>query len=248
MNDIGFELDIRCNGPEPPGTTSRPETGGRTMMQMGAISEDRHAAWVANHAYAKDAVIQTGGRTYYVQTAGTSGATAPAWPPSGTITDGTVQWAYGTTIAAQISRALGIFTSANMAFGAGVLLQGNFYDAPIDMAYANLDFTANPWAAGIRLRSNMPIDFSGEQPAPAGQNHRILYWNNVSHELTYCTGSGSLSGGGGGLNGFTRFAVHDDGNIRIQVPWDAPDDATAAAHVPIGGIYRTGNVLKVRVV
>ena len=50
--------------------------------------------WQPTHAYAADATVTASGNVYKVTTAGTSGSTAPTWPASGTVTDGTVTWTY----------------------------------------------------------------------------------------------------------------------------------------------------------
>lgn len=55
---------------------------------------DTATAWQPTHAYAAAATVTASGRVYKVTTAGTSGSTAPTWPASGTVTDGTVTWTY----------------------------------------------------------------------------------------------------------------------------------------------------------
>ena len=50
--------------------------------------------WEPTHAYAANATVTASGKVYKVTTAGTSGSTAPTWPASGTVTDGTVTWTY----------------------------------------------------------------------------------------------------------------------------------------------------------
>lgn len=52
-------------------------------------------AWAATTAYALGAECTGGGNVYTCTTAGTSGATAPTWPASGTVQDGaTLVWTY----------------------------------------------------------------------------------------------------------------------------------------------------------
>lgn len=52
------------------------------------------ADWAATHAYALNALIVDGGKKYKCTTAGTSGASEPTWPSSGTVSDGTAVWTY----------------------------------------------------------------------------------------------------------------------------------------------------------
>jgi len=51
-------------------------------------------AWTASTEYAEGERIYAGGYVYEATTGGTSGATAPTWPASGTVADGTITWTY----------------------------------------------------------------------------------------------------------------------------------------------------------
>lgn len=51
--------------------------------------------WAATTSYALGATVASGGKSYICTTAGKSGTTAPTWPASGTVTDGTVVWTLG---------------------------------------------------------------------------------------------------------------------------------------------------------
>jgi hypothetical protein len=232
--DIGFELDINCSGPEPSATAWQPGFGGRSMLEINN-NHYPHVAWAANHAYLKDAVVAPGnGHVYVCQTAGTSGATAPVWPTSGTITDGTVTWAYGTTFTNEISRAISIAAGSNSAYGAGIMFTGKFYDACLDLSLATRDTARNPKAVGIRLANQMQIDFSGDG-TDAGQSRHQLWWDGPTQALVYGTN-------------VPLFSIHDSGVLQIVPPVNAVNDAAAtAAGVPVGGIYRNGSVLMVRV-
>ena len=50
--------------------------------------------WAAETAYLANAVITANGNLYKCTTAGTSGAKAPTFPATGTVTDGTAVWTY----------------------------------------------------------------------------------------------------------------------------------------------------------
>jgi len=233
-SDVGFELDINCSGPEPLLSAYQPGFGGRSMIEINNNAYP-HVAWAANHAYLKDAVVAPGnGHVYVCQTAGTSGATAPVWPTSGTITDGTVTWAYGTAFTNEISRAISIAAGSNSAYGAGIMFTGKFYDACLDLSFATRDLARNPKAVGIRLANQMQIDFSGDG-TEAGQSRHQLWWDGPTQSLVYASNVPLLM-------------INDVGVIKIIPPPVFPDDAAAAVGgLPIGGIYCTGSTLKVRV-
>jgi len=59
-----------------------------------AITPTNPTAWVTATEYALGARVLEGGNIYECTTAGTSGASEPTWPASGTVTDGTVTWTY----------------------------------------------------------------------------------------------------------------------------------------------------------
>lgn len=67
------------------------------------------ATWEAGSSYATGQLViptlaNSNGAYFVCQTAGTSGSTEPLWPgsPGGTVTDGSVVWLYGSTIAAAL--------------------------------------------------------------------------------------------------------------------------------------------------
>lgn len=53
-----------------------------------------NVAWAATTAYTLNEIINVAGVAYKCTVAGTSGSTAPTWPGSGTVTDGTVTWTF----------------------------------------------------------------------------------------------------------------------------------------------------------
>ena len=187
---IGMENGIVTNGLDNSGVYFNPASGGRVNMHL-VNSNFVPPSWAANHAYAAAAVVTPGnGFTYIAQNAATSGATAPVWPTvAGTVVDGGVTWAFGTTVQGQVSRALQINGNANL--GAAILIggPGSISDAGIDMCQAVLDTTTNPNAAAIRIGANMPIDFSGDGTA-AGQNqHTLQYTTSGTARLRYMAGA-----------------------------------------------------------
>jgi hypothetical protein len=214
---IGMEMDLFHSGPETAvNNISQASVGSRVTMHMVTRSYSP-PSWIANHAYALNAVVQsnpTNGFTYVCTTAGTSGATPPAWPTSaGTVTDGTVTWTYGTTIVSQISRSLDIGCLAGQGFGtpgqasigAAICTSNNvaIYNACVDFSDCTLDTVTNPNAAGIRLKANMPIDFSGDTTT-AGQNVHTLAYRSATQRFYYT------------VAGVDMWSVDASGNVRAR--------------------------------
>jgi hypothetical protein len=71
-----------------------------TWLDQGAITAVPLPAWAANTAYTSARILDSNGNVEIVGTAGTSGATTPAWSttPGGTTVDGTVSWINGGTM------------------------------------------------------------------------------------------------------------------------------------------------------
>lgn len=67
---------------------------GLSKLAIAVKGAETGPSWQPTHAYAADATVTASGNVYKVTTAGTSGSTAPTWPATGTVTDGTVTWAY----------------------------------------------------------------------------------------------------------------------------------------------------------
>jgi len=204
---VAFELDIKGNGPEAGSGNSvyNPAVGSRAFFTL-VNAAIQPAVWLANHAYTQGDVITaspSNGFTYIAQNTGTSGATQPTWPTSaGSVVNGGVTWAYGTTIATEISRAISIGTTGlGSSFGAAVFTPATYYDAILEFSYATLDTATNPNAAAIRLAPNMPIDFSGGKTL-ATQNLHTLYFDAASSKLFYAVG------------GVAKWSVDASGNMR----------------------------------
>jgi hypothetical protein len=183
-SEVGFESGIQANGPETASTVHDPSQGGRAFLHLTA-SAYLPPVWQAGHAYAAGAVVQptvANGFTYVVQTPGTSSGVQPTWPVApGTVTDGGVTWAFGTTIAMQVSRGIDLSSHADAQMGAGIFALGPFYDAPVDLSWATL---TGATAAGVRLAPNMPVDFSGGGTAIT-QNLRTMRYDTTATSLTY---------------------------------------------------------------
>ena len=200
---IGIELDMQFNGPEHPASSYNPAVGSREYIHL-SPGTWKPPVWQASHAYSLNDAIQptaANGFTYVCTVAGTSGSVQPTWPTStGTVTDGSVTWKYGTTIAAQMSRAIGIATRPgdDLSYAAGVSVDANIYDAAIELSGCTM---VGASAAGIRLAANMPIDFSGNLTA-AGQNQHTLKYDSAAGKLFYA------------VAGVNKWSVDASGNMR----------------------------------
>jgi hypothetical protein len=89
------------------------------------------SAWAATTAYLADALVVASGKLYKCTTAGTSGSTAPTWPASGTVTDGTAVWTY------QAAWAPAADTDYEVRPEGLMILEGCIADGhPLSLAYA----------------------------------------------------------------------------------------------------------------
>ena len=198
------------------GDVVRPTTGGNWAFRCinGGVSGSTEPTWpivlgtrVTDGGVTWITITNVGnGYTYVCITPGSSGATEPVWPTvPGSVTDGSVTWQYGTTLAAQISRAIYIGDSDQgaVSYGAALLVTSPCYDAIIELSGASLDTNFNPTAAAIRLATEMPIDFAGNFTL-AGQNRRTLKYTLVgAGRLAYSLPSGDL------------WQVRDDGVVIL---------------------------------
>lgn len=200
------EFDISCNGPEGANTNYAPGTGGRAGMHF-PVATYQPPAWIASTAYVSiipASVVQPispNGYTFVCTTAGTSGVSQPTWPttPGTTVTDGSVVWTCGTTIATQVSRMFDLGGGTGVSIGAGMFMTADFYNACIDLSWATLTPFSGSAPAAIRLASNMLIDFSANQTL-VGQNVRTLGYNSSLTKLQYIK------------SGSEMFSVTDVGN------------------------------------
>lgn len=231
---IGFELDLYENGPEPASTSYNPGLGGRVILALGN-GGNTQPTWTANHAYAVGAAVlpsPTNGYTYVVTVAGTSGATQPTWPTSsGTVTDGTVTWQFGTTVAQQVSRGASCGTSDSVSeFATCLEATGPYYDAALELSLGTLDTTTNPNAAGIRLAANMPIDFSGNGTS-ASQNQHTVAYNSTTGNFEYRAPSAVFSIAS---TGHTGIGVAPQAGIDLNIGGSTTVGVTTA-----GGSFTT---------
>lgn len=174
---------------EPTWNDSGPTTDGSVTWQPSSASVVN--GWVPLTAYAVGHPTQPtppNGFTYVCTIAGTSAASQPTWPVSaGTVSDGTVTWAFSGTVAMQMAGGFLVASLASAEFATALVATGPYYDAILELSGATLaDGGVND--AAIRLAANMPIDFSGDLTA-AHQNVRTLRYNSGNTALEYITGT-----------------------------------------------------------
>jgi hypothetical protein len=191
---IGAEVDILANGPDSPQSYYDCTLANRAGLFIAAKNNPTNA-WSANHAFATGTIVlgtPSGG------VAGTTGSSAPTWPTSGNIVDGTITWKTG--VANAMTMGTGIYIGGptiNTIFGSDAVI-GN---AGIDFSKGSLADPAT--GAGIRLRSDMGIDFTGNGTA-AGKNQRVLVYSNFLATLIYQTPSGVVTA----WNNDTSFQIN----------------------------------------
>jgi hypothetical protein len=189
---------------------------------------EAHTAYVAPGTNQPGSIIQQKNAAgvlsiYKATTAGTSGATMPAFPDSGTVKDGTVVWTYQQPSGVEYGRGIWLdngygkwpVPDAAISYGTGFATDALFQDAVIDMSEAAL---AHPTSAAIRLAQNMPIDFSGNGTL-AGQNLRTLGYSATAKALTYTVqGVPALSIADTGLASFPG---------QVQAPLATPKSSSS---------------------
>lgn len=187
-NLISGEFDLTTNGPDGAATNYNPGVGGRVGFHF-AGNINNPGPWPgAGIAVSLGSLIYaTVSGTAYVfvcTTAGTTGSTQPTWTSSGTFTDGTVIWTAGATVNAQVSRCIDISGVPGFSWGSAIFTEATYYNAILDFSFATLAAYGGSLPAAIRLKANMPIDFSADG-ALAGQNVRTILYNSTSGDLEY---------------------------------------------------------------
>jgi hypothetical protein len=194
---VANNLTYVCIAPGTSGSTEPtwPTDGGGTVVDSGVTWQTSNGTilhpWQPSHAYTVGTAMQPtvgNGFTYVCTAPGTSGTTEPTWPTSaGTVGDGGVTWAFGTTVAMQMSRAISVVGGSTASFGTALYAVGPFYDAILEFSGATLA-DAGVKDAAIRLAANQPIDWSGDL-TDAHQNVRTTRYNSSKAAWQYITGS-----------------------------------------------------------
>ncbi len=194
---VAAELDILANGPDAAESMYDPGWSNRFFIYL-APKENPTATWARGTAYGTGTLVTAtdaaGVSTVYVATTGgTSGGTAPGWPNSGTITDGSVTWTYGEPYAVSVGTGIWLDNgeSATTSYSAGIATNGRYDDAVIDLSHAVLTEATGPGhGAAIRVAANEPIDFSGNA-LMGGQNQHTLQYATANSALVYQTPNGT---------------------------------------------------------
>ena len=106
-----------------------------------------YPTWVLSTVTALNKYIIAGGNVYKATTAGTTGAVAPVWPATGTVTDATVVWTYVSSAANYPIGVLGDYAAKKAAF----TLTQNPIDGSAGEAVkctGTLLMTSDGWTAG----------------------------------------------------------------------------------------------------
>lgn len=94
-NTVEFEIDLIEAGVLAEYLrANEDETNVATEIVRVFMAYPCYPAWIASTAYTLGDHVVADSKLYECTAAGTSGATAPTWPSSGTVTDGTVVWTY----------------------------------------------------------------------------------------------------------------------------------------------------------
>jgi hypothetical protein len=132
------------------------------------------------------------------------------------------------------STAIGSYTNANGGFSS-VLGYGSTASSSFSVS---IGFGANSLANYATSCGNSLDNYSQYSTAVGRYNDSSIT------DVVFQVGSGFNSS-----NRRNSLEVDNDGYVRLPFIQDYVDDATAAANgVPINGVYRTGSVLKIRVV
>lgn len=128
-------------------------------------------AWTPNTAFSLNAIVYTGGKLYRVTVAGTSGATSPSWPSSGSVSDGSVVWTQ--TGVTAVTLPAGEYSRANnIAFGVSAKLntQANAKEVSADYSVNTSDGSLYV----ITTSGPKTVNLNTVWPIPALMGQRIL--------------------------------------------------------------------------
>lgn len=200
--------------------------------------------WQAQTAYAVTAVViptTFGGYTWRCTTAGTSGASEPAWPAdpsvSPTVTDGTVTWTVGTAFAQAIQSGLGTLIQAFINANPTILraFRGvrprSFSTVDLPVFYIGDINESIDTGNGVRTRtvdgfSCFVVDNLGEQ---IESNDRMTFVRDALTDL-FTSNPHAISG----RSIFQHTATIDTERDDIPVPYAALEFVFAATKVAEG--------------
>jgi hypothetical protein len=186
-------------------------------------------AWAASTAYPQGVYVtpsSANGFIYGCLIAGTSGATQPAWPTivGATVVDGTITW----IASAPMQETFAIYDIGVCQFGTDTTVNAVLTLNCAKGAQRQLRFES----AGL-LRWGVLTGSTPEPGSNVGADFRIRRFDDsgtsLGDALTITRATGAITLG--------------------AIPTNAANDAAAAsAGVPVGGIYRNGSALMIRVV
>lgn len=159
----------------------------RAILEAGTLC---HTKWVTGAAYALNEVIAPGnGKTYICTTAGTSGASEPTWPGSGTVSDGAAVWTY--------QAALTLKYDAAAATPSGVQINTTITN-PTSTTSCSKSFETVAAAPGVTIPNLAKL--LGIAPIDASHGGDYLYMRNDTEYMALRGGSWDRGAGAGVFN------------------------------------------------
>lgn len=208
------EWDYLGNGPDNPASYYDPIAGYRTLFLMHGWANSGHPSWTAGTVYQSGDVRYVDNEAgvtglFYAVKGGKSGATAPAWTISATasspVTDGGVQWAYGSPYAVEIAKFMEVNQSPNVTWGSLLTSDAKFYNSPVDLSEVTFTGANNRgYNTVLRMPANAGLDFTGDG-TKAGQNNHWLGYSPGARALVYM------------VDGSARVAFYDDAASTAKI-------------------------------